>query len=100
MGWILWVCILLLLALAGAVSLWCAGDDDSPDGPNARWEAVLDDDGCMIRVRWSRPDEEGRYLWIAHYPASAWGLNAAEGHVKRLNAMPSFRDGTEPAKEH
>jgi hypothetical protein len=51
-----------------------------------RWEVALSDDGEMVHVRWSLPDEKGRYLWVRHYPASAWGLHAAEREAARYNA--------------
>ncbi len=47
------------------------------------WETH--DDGVMVHVRWSLPDELGRYLWVRHYPATPWGLNAAEREAERFN---------------
>ena len=49
------------------------------------WEVVMDDDGEMARVRWSEPDTKGRFLWVRHYPATSWGLNAVERDAARMN---------------
>lgn len=37
-----------------------------PSGPH--WEVKDDEDKIMSRVRWSEPNDEGEYLWTAHYP--------------------------------
>ena len=50
-----------------------------------RWESVLDSDGVMARVRWSKPDGQGRFLWVGHYPADGWGQHAAERMADRYN---------------
>jgi hypothetical protein len=50
-----------------------------------RWEVVADDDGEMVRIRWSEPDAAGRYFWCAHYPGTPWGRNAIEGQARRWN---------------
>jgi len=52
----------------------------------ARWEAVPDSEGDMIRVRWSEPNEKGEYLWVRHYPATPWGINACERQAAEFNA--------------
>lgn len=51
-----------------------------------QWEAVLDQDGVMVHIRWSQPDHEGKYLWVSHYPATNWGRNVVEREVNRRNA--------------
>jgi hypothetical protein len=50
------------------------------------WEVVMDSDGVMCRVRWSEPDTKGRYLWVRHYPATRWGMNAVEREAARMNS--------------
>ena len=50
-----------------------------------RWEVKLSPDGEMVHVRWSIPNERGEYLWVRHYPATPWGLNACEGEARRFN---------------
>jgi len=49
------------------------------------WEAVPDEDGVMWRVRWSQPDDHGRYLWVGHYPTENVGQHMAERHAERFN---------------
>jgi uncharacterized protein (TIGR02996 family) len=54
--------------------------------PEPRWEAVPDKDGEMWRVRWSVPDEKGRYQWVRHYPAKDHpGKHFAECDAERMN---------------
>ncbi len=77
------------------------------------WEAVeaADEDGPYgWKVRWSEPDDKGRYLWVRHYhagnsgddpgPSLGWCHNAAEGDALRLNSsgrlpddFPAYRRG-------
>jgi hypothetical protein len=57
-----------------------------------RWETHVDDDGVMIRVRWSVQGERG-YLWVRHYPNTAWGRSAAEGEAEMFNS--EHRDPSE-----
>lgn len=49
------------------------------------WEVVADDDGQMVRVRWSVPDSEGRHLYVRHYPGGGWGETAAERQAAEWN---------------
>ena len=63
-----------------------------------RWEVKPDDDAVMHRVRWSEPDADGRYLWVAHYPDN----HRATRHAEHLNASgkrpweyPAYREGTQ-----
>jgi hypothetical protein len=64
------------------------------DTHTGQWEAVPDephpDDtkgGRFWRVRWSAPDEKGRWLYVRHYGGngSAWNQNAAERNAQLLN---------------
>lgn len=57
------------------------------------WETALDDDDVMVRIRWSIPDSRGRYLWVRHYPATAWGRAAVWRQVAEWNA-----EGKTPAE--
>jgi len=60
-----------------------------------RWESVPSyDEGELIgyRVRWSQPDDQGRYLWVGHYLAEPddkdrlrWCEVASESDAKRKN---------------
>jgi hypothetical protein len=57
-----------------------------------RWVAVPDDPRPddteeFWRVRWSEPDEKGRYLYVRHYGGNgtAWNKRAAEGDAARFN---------------
>lgn len=63
--------------------------------PEGRWEVVADEnnteeEGCY-RVRWSIPDEKGRYLWVRHYGygpggnSSRWSSHAAERNAEQFN---------------
>lgn len=64
------------------------------------WEAILDDDGQMVRVRWSQADAQGRHLYVRHYPADGWGKNAAESEAQRFNTngrRPEEWDSYRPA---
>jgi hypothetical protein len=56
------------------------------DEPGGRWEVYHDPDGTMVRVRWSIPDDEGRYLWVRHYANEAFGRKAATQDAARFNA--------------
>lgn len=57
------------------------------------WEVIKEEDGKGARVRWSIPDNLGRYLWVRHYltdnspgsPTKQWCENAAERDAKRFN---------------
>lgn len=62
---------------------------------NPHWECMPDKENTetegWYRVRWSDPDEQGRYQWAAHYPyepnghSKGWAENAAERTAKRWN---------------
>ena len=52
---------------------------------NPQWEVVENKDGSMCHVRWSEPDDEGRYLWVSRYPATTWGRYAAERSAEDKN---------------
>lgn len=54
---------------------------------DGQWESVEDDDGEMVRVRWSTPDESGLYLWVGHYPGGSWGRHAAERMASEYNRV-------------
>lgn len=54
-----------------------------PAGPH--WEVVDDEDKVMSRVRWSEPDSEKKYLWVAHYPFDKRHL--AESTAKNWNRI-------------
>ena len=55
--------------------------------PAAQWEVVGDDDGQMWRVRWSKPGQGGRFLFVGHYPQKHF----AEHEAEKLN-----REGRRP----
>lgn len=66
------------------------------------WEVVpAVEDGKVIgyQVRWSQPDEHGRYLWVGHYYAGnnslGWCENAAERDAENKN-----RIGKQPWEYH
>lgn len=65
-----------------SIGLWGEYIEETPGG---RWEVVTDADGVMVRVRWSNPDVEGRYLWVRHYPNEPWGQVACEREAQRFN---------------
>lgn len=46
--------------------------------PAGKWEVVSDPGGEMHRVRWSVPDEEGRYQWVRHYPRKHFAERQAD----------------------
>ena len=101
------VAVLLLLALSGPPVSKCGVNppntsDERPPapqgsgGPDPHWEAfkVFDgDDAFGWKVRWSKPDKRGCYLWVGHYhagpppegPSLGWCEVAAKNHAKRLN---------------
>ena len=77
------------------------------DGPIPTWEVVpaFDKGVCIgYRVRWTVPDEQGRYLWVRHYlsgesgdPSLGWCEQAALSNAKAmrddLKVPMDFRDG-------
>jgi hypothetical protein len=86
--------------LLRAIWKWLFGRSDVPRQP--RWEAVPAfgnaSDGARCgyvigyQVRWSEPDECGRYLWVGHYFAGpdaslTWCELAAVRHAARFNAQ-------------
>jgi hypothetical protein len=52
---------------------------------DGRWEVSRDDDGAMVRVRWSLPDDQGAHLYVRHYPGGGWGENACEREARSFN---------------
>jgi len=68
-------------------AFYCPGDSPKKTGSNPHWEMVLEDSGEMCHVRWSEPDAEGRYLWVAHYPGTPIGIHFAETQAERFNKM-------------
>lgn len=64
-----------------------------------KWEVVpayVDGELVGYQIRWSEPDDKGRYLWVGHYFAGEditlnWCEVAAESHCRRLieqNKLP------------
>lgn len=53
-----------------------------------KWEVISDKDGEMHRVRWSIPDNQGRYQWVRHYPRSM--QNAAQRQAEDFNSGRSY----------
>lgn len=64
------------------------------------WEAVPDpesngEDGPMWRVRWSQPDDEGKYLWVGHYGGNGPRQNQ---HMAERDAEQRNNDGKSPTE--
>jgi hypothetical protein len=49
------------------------------------WEVVVDPDGVMCHVRWSERFPNGKYLYVRHYPAGAWGETACASNARAFN---------------
>lgn len=65
--------------------------------PLGKWEVVPDDDYTMYRVRWSIPDEQGRYQWVRHYPEHL--RHAAYREAEDFNSGERFPNFNGPLPE-
>ena len=72
-----------------SIGLWGRYIEETPSDADGHWETVVDDDGEMIRIRWSVPDAQGRYSWVRHYPATTWSIVSCEQQAARWNAEKS-----------
>ena len=80
-----------LAAVQRAVEL-CPKSERETSAPT--WEVVpaFDNGNCIgYRVRWSVPDDRGRYLWVRHYlagedgsPSLGWCEQAALSNAKQM----------------
>ena len=86
------ICVLIWPALG--MALWAVRLYAWWHAPPAQpyWEVVHNPDPYgqgddMWRVRWSEADEEGRYLWVRHYPDEHRAERDAD-EFNRLNRQP------------
>ena len=91
MNWIL-IGLIWSIAFFACVALWdVVRSREVKD--ESHWESVpAYVDGHLIgyQVRWSEPDDDGRYLWVGHYYAGehnsiGWCEVAAESDARRKN---------------
>lgn len=84
--------VTLLMFCAVWILVTLTSDNPLPEY-DPEWEVVpAFDAGELVgyQVRWSIPDDRGRYLWVGHYYSGPdnslrWCQHAAESHCKRLN---------------
>lgn len=105
---VLALALAILVVLADREALTLPVDHADDDAESHQWEsvAVYDEDAGTpfgYKVRWSQPDDAGRYPCVGHYhageddsPSLVWCERAAESHARRLNAEGRRPEGRRP----
>lgn len=80
----------LYVALVAGVTVWQVRKARRRQ-PAGEWEVASLDYGEVTSVRWSQPDREGDYRYVAHYPATTWGCYETARLAQRLNEVDGSR---------
>jgi hypothetical protein len=69
------------------VGHWEAVPDEPSEDDTKINAQTMKENGRFWRVRWSVPDEDGRWLYVRHYGGNGtgWNRNAAESDAEKFN---------------